>query len=360
MFKKNRLSAGILFFLLGFILVFSLGGCIQIKTNIDGGIYKSFDRADSWKKAIAVPTIDQTIKTIGNVQATTLIFDPQDSQTLYLGTKQNGLFYTYNGGNYWQSVSNLPAGLIRAVSVDPKDKAKVYVAIGNSIYTSNDCCRGWKKIDFDSQPSSTITSLMIDNYNPAQIYAAFSDGRLLLSTNYGQSWSMLHAFDKTIKQLLINPHDTRLIYVFTSTKLYKSSDMGQSWDDLTAGLESYGKLKGFSQAIFSLAQPDALVLINQYGLIKSSDGGKTWENYQLVSQPNQITIYSVAVNPHNSNEIYYATNRAIYRTRDGGIHWVSKSLPTSQAPVFFLVDPDNTNQLYLGVIKVKAPSSGYF
>jgi len=56
----------------------------------------------------------------------------------------------------------------------------------------------------------------------------------------------------------------------------------------------------------------------------------------------------LAVNPHNGQEIYYASNDVWYRTADGGEQWTAKRLPVTKAATALLVDFFDQRVLYLG------------
>jgi photosystem II stability/assembly factor-like uncharacterized protein len=61
------------------------------------GLYKSTDRAQSWKRInVGLPDLSTRV----------LVIDPADSNTLYLGTFKRGVFKSTNGGELWQ-----PTGL---------------------------------------------------------------------------------------------------------------------------------------------------------------------------------------------------------------------------------------------------------
>jgi hypothetical protein len=61
----------------------------------------------------------------------------------------------------------------------------------------------------------------------------------------------------------------------------------------------------------------------------------------------------VFISPKNVEEIYYATNTTFYRTSDGGKNWTTRKLPTSRAGWRLIVDPEDTNVIYMGVREIK-------
>ena len=60
-------------------------------------------------------------------------------------------------------------------------------------------------------------------------------------------------------------------------------------------------------------------------------------------------IRTMAVNPLDAKQIYYATNLTFFRSVDGGVTWSNKKLPTSRGASAIVIDYKNPNNIYLGV-----------
>ncbi|PKM87849.1 hypothetical protein CVU83_02450, partial [Candidatus Falkowbacteria bacterium HGW-Falkowbacteria-2] len=77
-----------------------------------------------------------------------------------------------------------------------------------------------------------------------------------------------------------------------------------------------------------------------------------WENIKLITPEKDAIINAVAVNPKNSQELFYVTNTTFFRSLDGGVTWTSKKLPTTRAGSDLLVDFNNPNIMYMGTLKI--------
>jgi len=344
-----------------------LTGCISINfAGSDGssiGIFKSVNAGNTWEqKTFFVTSSDKKNKgkqNIGRVNPTKILFHTNDSQIIYLGTKKNGLNVSFNGGDEWHNIF-IPKGKINDIAIDPKNKNILYIASYNKIYKLFNQEKELQEIFTENQNQRYITSLAVDWGNPNRIYAGTNDGILLQSLNSGQSWNMLESFSKKnetkniIQKILINRSDSRIVYAVTANAgIFRSGDQGRNWQEITLGLEKFSNGKNIFDIAFDLNKKESFLLATTYGLIKTDDEGKTWKNIELLSPPGTVKIYSVAINPKNSKEIYYGTNGAIYKTNDGGITWATKKMPTQNAIKILLIDPKTPATVYTGISNEK-------
>lgn len=348
----------LIFTILASLLILPGQGCVRIKgANIgpaDGGLWLSPDKGETWVQKGALLTTGREVKTIANLNAVSLVFDPQDSQTIYFLSVNQGLFVSYDGGESWWSVDKLPQATINSLAIDPKAKNVLYVAIGNRIFKTTDCCRTWQNIYLDI-PGVNINTLAIDPLETKRIYAGLADGRLIKSEDGGLTWAVRHDFKVSLKQILINPSEAKIIYVASATDgIFRSTDLGVSWQKIN--LEELNKFPGshiYHYGFFNRTKKDALYILTDYGPLFSDEGVKNWQDYKLLTQPRRVKIHSFAVNPKNTNEVYYATETSFYKSTNGGQTWITKKLPTKRWPIMMLVNPDNPNFIYFGALKVE-------
>jgi len=332
--------------------LFLLTGCIRIKTGGDqGGIFKSFDKAESWEQKVFVSQVKKKTVTISDANVTNIVLSPDDTNFIYLGTEEDGLYLSFNGGEKWaDTLTN--KGRIDSLTFDPQNSATAYVSKGSLIFKTKNRAENWEQIYLEAN-QQTITYLAVDPQNSNKIYAGLADGRLLRSLDQGKTWQILNDFKAKIKQILINKKDSKIIYVATSNKgFFKSTDQGANWEDTTKNVKFSG-VRDFKFAVFDATKSDALIIATKYGLLKTIDGGKTWQEIKLLTLPGKVSILSLAINSTNANEIYYGTKEALFKTNDGGKTWKTISLPSQRAPVYLAIDYVNPSVIYLGVAKIK-------
>ena len=337
-----------------FILFLSiiLTGCSLFKTETripDGGIYKSVDSGKTWQQMVLVPTITDVRPTIATVNTIVLKADPQDRYALYIGTRENGLFYTYNGAISWYKAPVVPEAQVNDVAVDPQSKCIIYIASGSQVFKSTDCSRNWTGTYIENDPKILVTSLDINPTNTAVLYAGDVGGNVYKSIDYGKSWRTVARFNNSIMKILINPKDTANVYIATRTKgIKKTKDGGETWNDLEEKIKNFQGASNYAKLIFHEGE-DKLYYASKYGILTSGDGGETWTDLKLLTPPRGADIYSIAVNPKNAKEIYYATDRTFYKSVDAGEHWSTNQLPTGRIANQLLIDPLEPNVMYMGV-----------
>lgn len=332
----------------------TLGGCLRLGANQskippDAGVYVTQSKGERWepRHRIVVPN---GLSSLTGVSVQQVWSDAQDPATFYLSTPGNGLLYTFDAGVTWQQAKDITAGTVNAVSVDPRNTCNVYVAIGNLALRSTDCNRHFREIYVDPRPNA-VTAIAVDGANSSVIYLGTSAGEFLRSNNAGGSWSRVYQFGAGVRWMRFNPNEAKQVFVYTGENGFlRSVDGAQTWQSLNNGLAPFsGGLEIYSLQ-FVNDTPNTVWLLNRYGLLKSSDGGISWEALALITPPLAARIYAFAVNPNNSREIYYSTGSTFYVSADGGINWVTRRLPGRRAvPQVMFIHPRDPTTLYLGL-----------
>jgi len=338
-------------------LVLGGPGCVQINfggsTGADGGVYKSFDKGAIWEQRNKILATDQKVLSISNLNILSFAMDPQDNKAIYVGSQGSGLFYSYDGGEGWTQSLTLKSGDVPSIAVSPSDKCTIYAGFENKVIKSDDCSRTWKVMYFDSRGTNKILSVAVDHRNGAVVYAGSMTGDVLKSSDSGVSWSPIGRLQNPIKKILIAPYNSAIVYVATQNKgIFKTKNAGGGWENLADGLKPFNSALNYKDLKFDLSAQETLVYASQYGLLKTTDGGQTWNEIALLTPPKAATIYAVEVNPKNGNDIFYSTATTFYRTLDGGKKWITKKLPTKRAASNIICDPENPNLMYMTARRV--------
>ena len=100
-----------------------------------------------------------------------------------------------------------------------------------------------------------------------------------------------------------------------NTGLIKSTDGGQSWESVAKVLEPP---VDFHAMAVSKSDPDTIIGFDSAGrgLFKTIDAGKTWETLQY---PEYIS--SLAISPLDSQIVFAGTGKGIFQSNDGAKSW---------------------------------------
>jgi photosystem II stability/assembly factor-like uncharacterized protein len=311
-----------------------------------GGMWYSPDRGTSWKQTAVLYT-SSGVADWSNVDVVATTIDPEDTNAMYVGTRDNGMFYTYDSGKTWMQPADMSVGAVQAIAVSPKEKCTIVAGKLSEIWMSNDCSRTYKRIFTpEINASDFLKSVVIDWYNPSMMYALSKEGVFFKSMNGGATWKSPIKFAATATQLVIDPHDSRILFAgLDGNGLRKSIDGGETWVNLKENakmIEGSGNVKVIATA---MSKADEYVVATVSGLMRTMDGGITWEPISLLTIP---AIVSLSIDPTNANIIYYGTDKVFYRTANGGLNWETIKLPTARAAGTLLVHPGNPASIYMG------------
>lgn len=342
-------------------LAFTGASCITRSSSTMGpkGVFKSLDKGDSWEAASALPTAEG-VGSIANINMYRLFDDPSDSDAYYLGSRGQGLFFTYDRGRSWQIVDDPAVAdkFIYGLVVDPENKCIIYATDGAHIYKTEDCSRSWELMFTEQRIDQYFTALAIER-NSGAIYGLQYGGDLLKSSDQGKSWQVIKRFSMHSKDITDDPRMPGRLYVATEGNgLYRSDDEGANWINLNEDLAEFDDSKRFYRLVLNPSQDDSLFWISKYGILRSDDAGNSWTDLKLLTPPGSVSIFAFAVNPKNQEELYYTgtilddknqpVKSTFYKSTDGGLTWVTKKLPTNTIPVLLKVHPDDENELFAG------------
>ncbi len=161
---------------------------------------------------------------------------------------------------------------------------------------------------------------------PQHLYLGSTNSWLYESRNGGESWNRLTKLDTfddlILDHIVVDPLNPATIFVAAwrldheDGGLWVSHNAGKSWSEVEA-------LKG--QSIRALAQspsnPDILFAGTLDGVYRSSDGGSHWLQISPPGSKEIHEVESLAVDPLDSDIVYAGTWHLPWKTIDGGKNW---------------------------------------
>ena len=314
--------------------------------------------------------------------------------TFYIGLPAAGVWKTTSAGETWYPVfdSVKEVSSVGAVEVAPSDPNVIYVGTGDmvtggainegdGVYKSTDAGKTWQHAGLDA--TKQIPSIVVDPHDPNLVLIAAqgnihqkSDSRgVYRSTDGGRTWTKtLYVDDETGIQKLARAYDRPAIIFATTvrhytapgaaprrgpqadtgrtgTALYKSTDEGLTWHELTGG--GLPRLNGrTSIAVAMNTDAQRVFLITNTGLYRSDDGGTSWRQMDPTDERirNGQGGYNcgVYVDPKNP-DVVYTVNTASYKSTDGGNTFTGfKGAPGGDDPQQMWIDPTDGNRILFG------------
>ena len=276
------------------------------------GLYRSEDNGASWEPLASpmegLETARQT------VEIWSLAVDPEESDTLYVGTRPNG-FRSRDGGRTWQKLSFVDTGAplwpprTTVMVIDPRNHGTVWAGVEvDGVHQSVDGGDTWERRAAVGPELfyNDVHCMGIRNGARPAVYATSPFG-FATSLDDGASWA-LHKFPPLDDQsdhsycrcMIIKPDDPEVMFVGTGNgipgsvgAIRRTRDGGASWDTVALPVVPNSVLYwlGTHRDV-----PEVVVGCSIHGYVYvSEDGGETWR--KLDREFGHIRSVAVTPNP---------------------------------------------------------------
>ena len=303
----------------------------------------------------------------------------------YFGATGGGVWKTSDGGVTWEPLGDgtFKTGSVGAVAVSESDPNVVYVGMGeqtlrgnlshgDGMYKSTDAGKTWKKLA-GLDDTRHISRVRVHPRNPDLVYVAaighaFGPNEqrgVFRSKDGGRTWEKILyrgpqaggidlTFDPTNAGVLYASlwQVVRRPWTFESggpsSGLFKSTDGGDTWVDLTRNAGLPRGMVGKIGVAASAAAPErvwAIVEAEDGGVFRSENGGATWakvnESRTLRQRAWYYTrIYADPLNP----ETVYVLNVGFHKSSDGGRTFAQVATPHSDNHDLWIA-PNDSNRM---------------
>lgn len=284
----------------------------------------SDDLGESWTSAKQSPVF---AKGSGNKLDRIWHVEPgreDEPDVLYAGVAPAALFRSVDGGQHWDEVAGL---------------------------SNHPTRERW-------QPGAgglCLHSIVLDPANAQRMWVGISAVGVFLTEDGGQTWATRNKgvraefqpdkypeFGQCVHKLLPASARGDALFQQNHCGVYRSTDAGGSWQEITAGLPSDF---GFPLAVYPHAPETIFVIPLQGGefrcppelslrVYRSSDGGGTWEALSngLPQTQTYCEVYreGLATDAHDPAGVYFGTNTGkIFASLDQGESWttIADNLP---------------------------------
>lgn len=340
----------------------------------------------------------------------------EQPDTFYMGSVGGGVWKTENSGRTWFPIADdpktgIPIGSIGAIAVAPSNPDIIYVGTGEpdirsqnsygiGVFKSTDAGKTWHSSGLTE--TRQIGKIVVDPNDPDRVYVAAlghvyranAERGVFRSTDGGAHWKKILASEKDpdnvgAVDLALDPKNPKTIYaslwatrrppwaVYAPSNmpgggLYKSTDGGDTWHQLTKGLptdEFVGKI-GIAVApsnpnrLYAVVDDLGTAIAPSFrviapkgpnapkpsgGIYVSDDAGATWRQVNKEQRLWGRGWYfgQMAVDPTNPDRAY-DINTATYMTLDAGKTWVPvKGAPGGDDYHQLWINPKDGNRMVL-------------
>jgi len=321
---------------------------IMYVTDAFSGIHKSVDGGHTW-----FDISEDIVRLHGVAQVFCATIDPHDYDSVWAGTQFSGHIYlSTNGGETWEVRDN---GIIkdpeprsvRGITIDPNDPNVIYAGVEVGTY-------------FQQYPAYITT------------------GEVYRSVDRGLNWRRIWQGESLARYVWVDPRDSDLLYVSTGIfdrtahnyslengdpggiGVVRSKDGGKTWEEL--GRNRGLRARYIPSLFMHPTNPDILIAaaiepaFSPYafrfpaadtaaeGVYVTYNGGDTWQ------QVLQSLVQAVEISVSNPDIWYAAGEGTIWRSDDAGRTWQHYPLVAGEMkaglPIDLQVDPRDPCRIF--------------
>ena len=340
---------------------------------VNGGVWKTTDFGRTWTPIFD----DQPTGSIGSIAVAA-----SDPDIVYVGSGEglarpdlsvgDGIYKSTDAGRTWTHLGLRDGQQIPYIIVDPRNANRLFVAVlghpygpndERGVYRSADGGRTFQKV-LSKDENTGASDLEFDPKNPDVVYAclweqrqgpwengawAGTSGGIFKSTDGGTTWRQLTKGlpggegDGVVQaDIAVAPSDPNRIYATVANPravgIYRSDDAGENWTRITVDPRPAGRIGGGDLPVPAVdpKNPDTVIIASTVSY-RSKDGGKNW--VALRGAPGGDDYQRPWINPNNPDIIAMASDQGAIVTVNGGETWSSwYNQPTSQ---MYHVNADN-------------------
>jgi photosystem II stability/assembly factor-like uncharacterized protein len=202
-----------------------------------------------------------------------------------------------------------------------------YAATGDAIARLDETDDGWT-VEL-SLHGSGAQCVALDLRDPDTVYAGLREGGVRRTSDGGRTWTDCGLPEPGVFSLAVSAANGAVYAGTEPSRLFRSDDRGESWRELDALLElpsrptwSFPPRPWTSHVRWIAPSPHEadliLVGIELGGLMRSTDGGETWQDHRPGAQPD---VHSLAWHPRESARAYEAGGGGAAYSEDAGETW---------------------------------------
>lgn len=316
------------------------------------GLWKSTDTTNTWQ---LMGTDDLPKATCASV-----CIDNTNDQIIYLGTgdpnyygSSLGVYKTSDGGRSWLPATNgIGTRMAVELLMSPVSHTTLVAATNDGIWKTTDGGVSWSEKLVGGQFTDMVFKAVS---NTSTLFAVTMTGNFYASTDMGDTWTQmtiaLPANGANGTRLAVTPADSQRVYVgmigtnsgSNGGVVYRSTNGGNTFTqvkgDLAPNLIGYtSSSSGQGNYNFSMgADPNNANTVYVVGHLiwKSTDGGGTWTQME----PNWASVihtdmHGIKVDPYSTSKLFNYNDGGVWLSTDGGTTWAPKCTGLASTEIY--------------------------
>ncbi len=271
----------------------------------------------------------------GQGRVNTVLVDPSNPNTIYIGTPAGGIWKSTNGGDNWTPLGdNLPQIGVSGIAVDPNNPNIIYIATGDcdaadsysvGVLKSIDGGLSWNTTGLTFTGTDSFAGDIIINPGDSNMLWVATNTGIYRTTNAGTNWTMVQSGNFSQGRIRLKPGVNSTVYAVSNNRFYRSTNSGSSFSIVTSGLPANsGRLlldvtAANSEYIYILS---ATTGYGFQGIYRSTNGGTTWTKTSGTTNIFESTQawfdLALAASPTNAEEIYTGCLN-VWKSNNGGV-----------------------------------------
>jgi len=246
--------------------------------NPERGVYRSKDGGDTWEQVLQVSDTTGAISVALNPKNPRVLYAAlwraeRKPWSMISGSTDGGLFKSIDGGDTWKKLGGgLPEGLVGkiGITVSPANPDRVWAIMeaepAGGVYRSDDAGKTWQRVNDENklrQRAWYYTHVVADPQDPNTVYALNTG--LYRSVDAGKTYTNIPVPHGDVHDLWINPDNPEIMIVANDGGAQVTLNGGESWSSYynQPTAELYGVVvdNGFPYRLYGAQQDNTTITI---------------------------------------------------------------------------------------------------
>ncbi len=262
------------------------------------------------------------------------------------GPRVNEEGFFPSAGSHYSAFSNY----LKANDLESRSSMTSWESLGPSSNTSGYAGTG------------RVASVGFHPTNQNIVYVGSGGGGIWKTTDGGDSWIPISDYIGSIgvSAIIVDPVNPETVYIGTgdgdasdnySIGVLKSTDGGTTWN--TTGLNwSTNNTNLIRAMVMHPNDVNTLILASNDGIYRTTNGGTSWTKEQSGN------FYDIELKPQNTSNTFYAcTSSSIFRSTNSGDTWASEYTLSGTNRIALATSEDEVNYVY--ALASKSSGSGF-